>query len=166
VAELTLAEVDLLAAEAHAGQTDKAGVPYVTHVRAVSRGLAPFGVGLQMAGLLHDALEDTALTERRLLDAGVPATVVATVLRVSNRPGVPYQDMITGIATDHAATLLKISDNAHNSLASRAAVLTAEQRGRFAAKYAAARRVLWPAAARDDVAVILRIVNPALLSEL
>jgi (p)ppGpp synthase/HD superfamily hydrolase len=166
VAELTLAEVDLLAAEAHTGQVDKGGLPYVEHVRAVSRGLAPFGTGLQMAGLLHDAVEDTSLTGRRLLDAGIPASVVATVLRVSNRPGVDYQDMITDIVTDHAATLLKISDNAHNSRSDRAGMLPREQRRRLQTKYASARRVLWPAAARDDVAAILRIVNPELLAEL
>ena len=35
---LTLPEVDALAVEAHAGQVDKIGVPYIEHVRAVSHG--------------------------------------------------------------------------------------------------------------------------------
>ena len=160
---LTLADVDTIAARAHAGQFDKVGVPYVEHVRAVARGLAPFGAGLQMAGLLHDTLEDTPVTAEELLAAGVPRTVVAVVRRVTNQPGTSYQEMLRGIVTDHSACLLKIADNAHNSLPERAARLRADERERLAAKYAGARGVLWPAASREDVVAILGIVNPALL---
>ena len=46
---LSVSEVDALAAEAHAGQVDKIGVPYIEHVRAVAAGLAPFGDELVMA---------------------------------------------------------------------------------------------------------------------
>jgi (p)ppGpp synthase/HD superfamily hydrolase len=163
---LTLADVDAVAARAHAGQYDKIGVPYVNHVRAVSAGLVPFGVGMQMAGLLHDVIEDTELTAEALLAAGVPAAVVALVSRVTSREGVSYADMLDGIRGDHAATLLKISDNAHNSLPERCTRLTPEQHERLTAKYARARRVLWPAASQYDVRAILRIVNPSLLPEL
>lgn len=164
---LTLEDVDRIAVEAHAGQVDKIGVPYVEHVRAVAAGLAPFGVGMQMAGLLHDTLEDTHLTPELLLAAGVPYTVVTTVRRVTNRPGVAYQDMLLGIAAHQAATLVKISDNAHNSRPDRAAQITdPAKRARLAEKYANARGVLWPAVPAADVAAILRIVNPSLLPEL
>lgn len=163
---LTLADVDALAAEAHAGQVDRIGVPYVEHVRAVARGLAPFGAGLQMAGLLHDVLEDTATTADDLLDAGVPPTVVDIVRRVTNRPGVPYQDMLRSAAEHYAACLLKISDNANNSDPGRAAQLPPDAATRLAAKYAHARTILWPAVPHEDTAAILRIVNPTLLAEL
>ncbi|MFC1434366.1 phosphohydrolase [Streptacidiphilus sp. N1-3] len=163
---LTLADVDALAARAHAGQFDKIGVPYVNHVRAVSAGLAPFGVGLQMAGLLHDTLEDTTLTPELLLAAGVPFSVVTLVRKVTNREGVAYEDMLDGIRADYSATLLKVSDNAHNSLPDRAAQLPPEQRLRLAEKYRHARSVLWPSVPHEDVRAILRIVNPSLLTEL
>ncbi|MFD5750696.1 hypothetical protein [Streptomyces sp. NPDC127033] len=39
-------------------------------------------------------------------------------------------------------------------------------RARVAAKYRSARAELWPAADRDDIQAIIRIVNPSLLSEL
>ncbi|MEV6207993.1 HD domain-containing protein [Kitasatospora sp. NPDC051914] len=164
--ELTLADVDALAAEAHAGQVDKIGAPYVEHVRAVAAGLAPFGTGLQMAALLHDVLEDTPLTADDLLRAGVPFGVVATVRRVTRVSGVAYGAMLEQIATDHSATLVKIADNAHNSVAERAARLDEADRRRLADRYRAARRVLWPAAAPADVRTIVGIVNPALLDEL
>ncbi|MHA6764812.1 HD domain-containing protein [Streptacidiphilus sp. PAMC 29251] len=119
-----------------------------------------------MAGLLHDTVEDTGTTAAGLLSAGVPAAVVGLVLRVSNRPGVPYEEMLREISGDYAACLLKISDNAHNSVPERAALLPEAQRDRLAAKYSHARALLWPAVAAEDVASILEIVNPSLLAVL
>ncbi|WP_282694521.1 HD domain-containing protein [Streptomyces sp. CC208A] len=161
----TLAEVDALADRAHAGQVDKVGVPYVEHVRAVAAGLAPLGAELAMAGLLHDVVEDTVWTAEELRAAGVPERVVRIVEAVTNDPGGSYEEKIRRITRDPDATLVKIADNAHNSRADRAAGLPPEQRERLAAKYRAARRVLWPAADPAHVATILRVVNPELLAE-
>jgi (p)ppGpp synthase/HD superfamily hydrolase len=165
VAQLTLRQVDELAAAAHAGQVDRVGVPYVEHVRAVAAGLLPLGEELAMAGLLHDVLEDTSWTAEELRAAGVPAAVVATVSAVTKVAGTPYEEMIRRVAADPAAALVKIADNAHNSHPDRAAALDAEQRARFAAKYAGARAVLWPAVDPQDLRTILARVNPALLAE-
>ena len=163
---LTLAQVDAIATEAHAGQLDKIGVPYIEHPRAVAAGLAPFGVGMQMAGLLHDVLEDTEVTADGLIRAGVPRTVVTTVRRVTKRPGVSYAAMLDGISMEYAPCLVKIADNAHNSHPDRTAQLPPDKRERLATKYRDARAILWPAVPREDVAAILRIVNPSLLGEL
>lgn len=163
---LTLADVDRIATEAHAGQLDKIGVPYIEHPRAVAAGLAPFGVGMQMAGLLHDVLEDTAETVGSLLRAGIPTAVVNTVWRVTKKPDASYEQMVAVIADDYAACLVKIADNASNSDPERTAQLSDDKRARLAAKYTNARAILWPAVPREDVATILRIVNPSLLGEL
>ena len=160
---LSLAAVDALAERVHRGQTDKIGEPYVAHVRAVAGGVLPFGTGLAMAGLLHDTLEDSDLTAEGLLTAGVPSAVVAVVVRLTHRPGVPYEEMVRQVATDYAATLVKIADNAHNALAERADRLPREQRDRLAAQYGRAREVLWNAVPRADVEAIVRRVNPVLL---
>ncbi|MFG2693258.1 phosphohydrolase [Kitasatospora sp. NPDC048407] len=154
----TLADVDALAARAHAGQYDRIGVPYIEHVRAVAAGVAAFGTGLQMAALLHDVLEDTPTRADDLLVAGIPAGVVATVRRVTREPGTDYRAMLLDIVTDQAATLVKIADNAHNSRADRSA--------RLAARYRDARAVLWPAVADADLRTVLAAVNPPLLAEL
>jgi (p)ppGpp synthase/HD superfamily hydrolase len=163
---LTVAEVDVLAAQAHAGQVDKIGVPYIEHVRAVAHGLAPISSCLEIAGLLHDIIEDTDWTAERLLAAGVSPTAVDLVQAVTKTPGVPYDEMIRRVASDRMACLVKIADNAHNSLPERAAQLPDEKRVRLAAKYAAARQVLWPAVRRHAVEGIVRRVNPSLLPEL
>ncbi|CAM5349130.1 HD domain-containing protein [Streptomyces tanashiensis] len=162
----TLAEVDALADRAHAGQVDGIGVPYVAHVRAVAAGLEPLGTHLAMAGLLHDVIEDTEWTAERLRAAGIPARVVALVEAVTNHPDTAYEEKIRLIARDPEATLVKIADNAHNSRADRASALPPARRERLAAKYRAARAVLWPAADPGDIATILRVVNPGLLTEL
>lgn len=159
----SLADVDAIAERAHRGQTDKIGEPYVEHVRAVARGVEPFGTGLAMAALLHDTLEDTDLTADALLAAGVPGAVVALVQRLTHDPGVPYEEMVRQVATDYAATLVKIADNAHNSLVERAGRLPQERREQLAAKYAGAREILWRAVPRADVEAVVRRVNPALL---
>lgn len=163
---LTLVEVDQLAAKLHDGQIDKIGAPYVQHVRAVAAGLAPFGVGLQMAGLLHDSVEDTDITFGDLAELGVPWSVVDIVQRVTKRPGVPYEDMIGAIVGDYAACLVKIADNAHNSHPDRAAQLPVEKRERLARKYADARQRLWRAVPIEDVRAIVERVNPSLMPEL
>lgn len=165
MATLTVAQVDALAARAHSGQVDKIGVPYIEHVRAVAHGLAPLGGVLEMAGLLHDVIEDTDWTAEQLIDAGVPQPVVDLVRAVTKQPGVPYDEMIRQVAADPLACLVKIADNAHNSLPERAARLPQDKRVRLAAKYAAARQVLWPAVERGHVETIVRRVNPALLPE-
>lgn len=162
----TVSEVDAFADAAHAGQVDKIGVPYIEHVRAVAAGLASFGDDLVMAGLLHDVIEDTDWTAERLREAGVSAHVVSIVEVVTNQPGVPYEEKIGRIVSDRNATLVKISDNAHNSHPDRAAQLPEAKRVRLAAKYRAARDVLWAAADGRDIEAIVSIVNPSLLVEL
>lgn len=161
----TVSEVDAFAFGAHAGQVDKIGVPYIEHVRAVAAGLAPFGDELVMAGLLHDVIEDTDWTAEQLRAAGVPDRVVTTVEAVTNQRGVSYEEKINRIIRDSNATLVKIADNAHNSHPKRAARLPEEKRARLAAKYRAARDVLWAAADDRDIEAIITIVNPSLLGE-
>lgn len=163
---ISVREVEDLADGAHTGQTDKIGVPYIEHVRAVAAGLNPFGDELVMAGLLHDLLEDTDWTAERLREAGVPSRVVEIVEAVTNEPGTPYEEKVRRITADPQATLVKISDNAHNCHPQRTAQLPADKRERLAAKYRAARAELWPAASKNDIEAIVRVVNPSLIPEL
>lgn len=166
VCPLTVAEVDALAHRAHFGQVDKLGVPYIWHVRTVAAGLKPFGAQLQMAGLLHDVIEDTDWTADSLAAQGIPDVVVAIVQAVTNTPGIPYRAKIRSITKSREATLVKISDNAHNSHPTRLAALDEETRTRLEKKYRDARKILWNAVDADEVRKILKIVNTDLLAEL
>lgn len=152
-----------LAMNAHQGQVDKIGEPYVNHVVAVARGVAPFGEEAIITALLHDVVEDTDITFPDLYQAGVSAESLRAIRLLTKRKGQHNEDYLTAITGDPLATWVKISDNAHNSLPARALAIEDEQtRERLARKYARAREILWKAAPRNEIRQILRVVNPTL----
>lgn len=55
---------DQLAADAHAGQVDKGGKPYIEHVRRVAGYVDRSDSYAIAAALLHDILEDTQTASR------------------------------------------------------------------------------------------------------
>ncbi|SHK05338.1 HD domain-containing protein [Nocardiopsis flavescens] len=151
---MTPREASELAARAHAGQVDKAGRPYVEHVFAVRDLLAAHGDHAQVAGVLHDVLEDTGLTADDLRALGCPEEAVRAVLAVSRRPGEAYDDLIARAAADPLGRLVKLADNAHNSDEARLAALPAERAARLRAKYARARAVLEGVQSRVTLVVV------------
>ncbi|MCY9784537.1 HD domain-containing protein [Nocardiopsis sp. EMB25] len=139
---MRLEEASRLAERAHAGQTDKAGRPYAEHVFAVRDLLAGHGEHAQMAGVLHDVLEDTPLTADDLRGHGVPEAVVRAVESVTRGPEESYDDLVRRAAADPLGRLVKLADNAHNSDECRLAALPPDRAARLRAKYARARELL------------------------
>lgn len=139
---ITLAEASALAARAHAGQVDKAGHSYTEHIFAVRDALRPYGVDAQIAGVLHDVIEDTDWTAADLRAAGVPSHVVEAVEAVTRRPGETYMDLVRRAAAHPLGRLVKLADNRHNSDEARLALLPDEQAKRLRARYARAREAL------------------------
>lgn len=152
-----------IAAAAHAGQTDKAGGPYIDHCRRVAervRGLlaepsappldAAERADIEAAALLHDVLEDTATTEAELRAAGISARAVAIVHRLTHPQSVPYQPWIESIAAsgDVGAILVKLADNADNADQTRLGRLPEAEAERLRRKYAEARATLLRGLAR------------------
>ena len=128
-----------IAYEAHAGQFDKCGVPYVFH---------PLHVAEQMttektccAALLHDVLEDTSMTVEDLRAAGMPVDVVFAVQLLTHDPAVDYMDYVRGIRPNAIAKAVKLADLAHNSDLSRLERVTGDDLERNR-KYAEARAIL------------------------
>ena len=123
-----------LASGAHAGQTDKAGRPYIDHVRRVARGLGPQGM---VVGWLHDIVEDPPVT----LDAlavTFPTWVVAAVDAVTHRDNEPrsvYYERVKANALAHAVKVADVLDNSNPHRLGRLDVATAD---RLVAKYEAA----------------------------
>lgn len=155
-----------LARALHAGQTDKNGAPYSDHVEAVAAALAPLGPVLEMAGLLHDTIEDTGETADTLLARGIPEEVVRIVEAVTRRDGEDYQNKICAIARDPHACLVKIADNAHNTRPDRFALLAPRQKRRLSSRYREARETLWMNAPAEDIRTIVSLANPSLLEHL
>lgn len=105
-----------LAAKYHAGQIDKAGVPYIEHcirvgVRAGAKGKSEEETRILTAiGFLHDILEDTELTEDELMRYIKNEKVVETVLLLTKIEGQTYFHYIDEIAGNYLATLVKLAD--------------------------------------------------------
>src|SRR5439155_17942529 len=70
----TLEKAIELAARYHAGQKDKEGLPYITHPLRVMQRVQ--GADAQIVAVLHDALEDTKLTEADLRSAGFSENII------------------------------------------------------------------------------------------
>ena len=101
-----------LAERMHEGQTDKAGLPYITHpMRVAGRLETPEA---KVVGWLHDTVEDTPLTLEEVEARFGPETAAA-VDAVSRREGEPWQDYLCRAKANPVARQVKISDLIDNS---------------------------------------------------
>ena len=106
-----------LAYQAHLGQVDKGGSPYILH---------PFYLATQMTdeitccvALLHDVVEDTAITFAALKEQGFPKEVVKALRLLTHHKQEPYEDYIQKIAGNPIAKKVKLADLHHNSILTR-----------------------------------------------
>ncbi|MFF8298262.1 HD domain-containing protein [Streptomyces globisporus] len=141
---LSVSEVEAIAREAHARQSDKAGRPYVEHLAAVAEGVRVRGGddGQIAAAWLHDAVEDDALSAEWLAAAALPQEVKDMVLAVTKRPGEELPSYTARILATPGALLVKEADLAHNADPARLAALEEPTRTRLTAKYAQVRGLL------------------------
>ncbi len=129
---------DRYAEEKHRGQTDKAGLPYITHPRAVAAQLD--GETEKIVGLLHDTVEDTdaTLDEIRALFGDAVADAVQCL---THEDGVPYMEYVAKIRGNELARKVKLADLTHNMNISRIPHVTEKDEKRLA-KYRAAYALL------------------------
>ena len=132
--------------EAHAGQLDKSGLPYVFH---------PFHLAEQMpdedssvAALLHDVAEDTAYTLEDLRAMGFLPRALEALALLTHDPAEPYLDYVARVKDNPTARRVKLADLRHNSDLSRLEQVTEKDRERVA-KYARALRLLEAEEAAD-----------------
>lgn len=137
-----LATALAIAARAHAGQVDRAGRSYLAHPLRVAARVVDAGDEVVAAALLHDVLEDSALTVDDLVRAGLPGRVVEAVEHLTRRPGESHGAAVQRAAAHPMASIVKRADIADNTDPARLALLPAELRARLTAKYAHALAVL------------------------
>jgi (p)ppGpp synthase/HD superfamily hydrolase len=135
-----------IATDAHRGQVDKTGHPYITHPTRVSgrvRRLFPDApAGVEAAALLHDVIEDTQVSGSALEAAGIPQEVVAAVDAVSKRSGEAEEDYFARIRGNPWAVMVKTADIEDNTDPARVAELDDATRTRLARKYERSRQLL------------------------
>ena len=128
-----------LAHEAHAGQTDKAGEPYINHVARVAAAVSDDPMA-ECVAWLHDVLEDCPTYELRVF-LHFPRQVTRAV-ELLTRDGAYAADYYGFILTDPVALRVKLADIADNSDPERLAKLNPETAERLRWKYAEALRML------------------------
>ncbi|MBQ3514894.1 MAG: GTP pyrophosphokinase [Lachnospiraceae bacterium] len=124
-----------IAYEAHHGQVDKAGVPYIFH---------PIHLAEQMedeisicVALLHDVIEDTDVSEERLKEEGISLEVIDNVKLLTKSKEEEYMNYLERIKSSETAVKVKLADLRHNSDVSRLSNVTEKDKKRLE-KYAEA----------------------------
>jgi (p)ppGpp synthase/HD superfamily hydrolase len=122
-----------IAHQAHSGQVDKAGQPYIEHPLRVMA--AVDSLEAKIVAVLHDVIEDTPLS---LEDLGIfPTAVVAAINALTKRPSEDYEAYLTRVMADPLALVVKIADMTDNLDISRIPQPTAHDYTRLS-KYQAA----------------------------
>lgn len=100
-----------IATQAHKGQTDRSGKPYITHPLRVMEACET--TAQKIVAVLHDVVEDTAVTLEELA-AEFPPAIVEAVDFMTHRPEVTYEQYIARLASNAIARAVKLRDLTDN----------------------------------------------------
>jgi (p)ppGpp synthase/HD superfamily hydrolase len=132
--------------EAHKGVRRRSGEPYILHPIAVAKiVVSNIGLGYKsiVAALLHDVVEDTAVTMGELAKE-LPAELIDILKLLTHDDDVEYFTYVRAIKNHPIAKKVKLADIAHNSDQSRCvgSGLTEEQLAYWKQKYQKALEIL------------------------
>ncbi|ACL03330.1 metal dependent phosphohydrolase [Desulfatibacillum aliphaticivorans] len=97
-----------IAVQAHKGQKDKAGAPYVLHpLRLMMRMHSPEAL---MAAVLHDVVEDTDWTLDDLKKEGFSEEVLEALDHLTWRQDEKYGEYIERLKSNPLARVIKLAD--------------------------------------------------------
>ena len=126
--------------EAHAGQVDKSGLPYVHHPLHLAEQMSDEDT--TVVALLHDVVEDTRYTLEDLEAMDFGPDVIEAIRVMTHDDSVPYMDYVREIAGNPIARQVKLADLAHNSDLTRLDHEPTEQDMARYRKYQEARKIL------------------------
>ena len=104
----TLNDAIALAINAHAGQVDKVGKPYIFHPMRVLQAMDTEEG--QIVAILHDVVEKSPMTITELKLLGYSENIVQAVDCLSKRKGEDYFDYIERVKSSKLAIKVKLSD--------------------------------------------------------
>ena len=110
-----LGKVLVLATNAHAGQFDRGGNPYILHPLKVMHYVKNADEELQCMALLHDVIEDTKTTWKDLEEIGCTPRIISAVRALTKMPGQSYEEYKEGIFANPDAMKVKMADLRHNT---------------------------------------------------
>lgn len=101
-----------IATQAHEGQTDKGGEPYINHPVAVADSLE--STEHKIVALLHDVLEDTEVTADDLRAYGFTERIIKSIRILTKNDSESYEEYLSYVKTDNMAWMVKRADLKHN----------------------------------------------------
>lgn len=129
-----------IAAQAHDGQTDKAGEAYILHpLRMMSRCRTD---AQRIVALLHDVVEDSPVTLEDLAGEGFPPEITAGIDGMTRRQGESYEEFISRASQNPLSASVKRLDLEDNLNTLRLTELTEQDMSRLQKYHAAYRHLL------------------------
>ena len=104
-----------LAMEAHRGQRDKAGAPYILHPLRVMLSMATETEMITAVSVLYDVVEDGGITIDDLRRAGYSEEILNAIDYLPRRDGEEYDQFIDRVKGNPLAIKVKIADLKDNS---------------------------------------------------
>ena len=139
----TLERAILIAAQAHLGQRDKGGAPYVLHpLRMMMRMETEAAM---MAAVLHDVVEDSDWTLEQLRGEGFSEEVLKAVDCLTRRSGESYDEFVARAQANAIARRVKIADLEDNMNVKRIGEITPKDLARIEEYHRA-----WRALTREE----------------
>ncbi|MBB6022260.1 (p)ppGpp synthase/HD superfamily hydrolase [Paenibacillus sp. JGP012] len=106
-----------IALEAHKGQLDKGGKPYILHPLAVMNRVET--IEEKVVAVLHDVIEDTEVTIEQLRELGFSEEIVKAIGLLTRSEEDSYEQFIEKTSTNRIARNVKIADIQENMNLSR-----------------------------------------------
>jgi (p)ppGpp synthase/HD superfamily hydrolase len=110
-----LGKMLVIATNAHAGQFDRGGNPYILHPLKVMHYLKTDDEELMCMALGHDVIEDTSVTYKDLRAAGISERVIEGIRALTKVPGQTYDEYKQGVFANKDAMQVKMADLRHNT---------------------------------------------------
>ena len=126
-----LAKAIEIAAQAHQGQFDKGGKPYILHPLRVMGYLNNPTEEEQCVAVLHDVIEDSGWTDTDLLSNGISPTVVNAVILLTKFEGQSYQSYVNLLLYSPIAMKVKMADLRDNMDVTRLKGITQKDKDRM-----------------------------------
>ena len=104
-----------IATNAHHGQFDRGGNPYILHPLKVMHYVKSDDEELQCIALGHDVIEDTDVTYKDLREAGMTDRVIEGIRALTKVPGQTYDEYKEGVFANVDAMKVKLADLRHNT---------------------------------------------------
>ena len=104
----TLEDAIALAVQAHRGQVDKAGQPYILHPLRMLFRLE--SEEERIVAVLHDVIEDTPTTPADLRALGYTEEILQALECVTRRPDETYEEFIERARANPLARRVKLAD--------------------------------------------------------